>query len=278
MSTDLCALCRVRDNLQEGHLLPKALYRLIRDPVHVTREGTFRTSSQITCRLLCQSCEQRFSKNGERIVIKECYRGAKNFILRDKLRSETPFASNSEFSCFSAASIPSVDVEAYRYFVASVIWRGSVGRWRQLGNLKLRDCLSPSDEQAIRRYLLGETPFPEIARVLVFVWADATPRLDCGLYESSEKIGSYQQYIFSVPGIEFRLLVGEEIDSDAGRIFARMSSNIAFDLRERLNDPRIAEIDKRIRNSPVRGSLRGPGVKRRSQNQPFARSQNRERE
>src|SRR6267378_6751192 len=116
MTTASCALCHASRDLRESHLIPKALFRIIRDPnpidgigpdpLHITKDATIRTSEQFTCRLLCRDCEDLFSKNGERIVIKECCRSAREFILRDKLRAETPFAKRDIDASFSGASVP----------------------------------------------------------------------------------------------------------------------------------------------------------------------------
>src|SRR5438034_1097961 len=117
MPDGLCALCCQARDLRVSHLLPKALYRLARDrvpaegigpdPLQITRETTIQTSAQITCRLLCDECEQRFSRNGEKVVIKECCRTKGEFILREKLRAETPFLTQGTWACFSGSRVTS---------------------------------------------------------------------------------------------------------------------------------------------------------------------------
>jgi len=69
-----CGLCGKSAELRNGHLLPAALYKLLRylpsernsSPVHVTTKKVLSSDKQITAYFLCGCCEQRFSANGER--------------------------------------------------------------------------------------------------------------------------------------------------------------------------------------------------------------------
>jgi hypothetical protein len=69
-----CGLCQEVRALRESHLLPKALYKLARDPsranpnpVLLAAGRASATSRQIADRFLCDDCEQRFSDRGERL-------------------------------------------------------------------------------------------------------------------------------------------------------------------------------------------------------------------
>src|SRR5262245_63849308 len=77
----VCALCRRQRELRDSHLLPAAIYKLLRDPqrpnpnpVMVTRKLAGTTSWQVKARLLCDECEQQFSRKGERYVLAQCAR------------------------------------------------------------------------------------------------------------------------------------------------------------------------------------------------------------
>ncbi len=68
----LCKLCKQDRELRESHFLPAAVYAQLRgntqqdpNPVLIIRRVSLTTSKQITDRVLCAECEQRFSKSGE---------------------------------------------------------------------------------------------------------------------------------------------------------------------------------------------------------------------
>jgi hypothetical protein len=64
-----------------------------------------------------------------------------------------------------------IDRQKLGYFALSVFWRGSVHVWR--GSSKKAPVIQLGEyEEPIRRYLLGETPFPAGIAVMPFVCTD----------------------------------------------------------------------------------------------------------
>lgn len=87
-----CRLCLGVKPLQNSHLLPKALYRLLRtagkknpSPVWFNRNSAWTSSSQFADQLLCSDCEQLFHRNGEDWVLRQCNRGKGRFCLQDEV-------------------------------------------------------------------------------------------------------------------------------------------------------------------------------------------------
>ena len=113
-------------------------------------------------------CEEMFSKKGEQVVCKECYRGKGNFILRDKLKATSEmFTEGSKGWIIPQTESRNInlDYEAYLYFGASIIWRASAGKWpSHVG--RMRRGLGKYEDK-IRRYLLGETDFPKKVFLLI---------------------------------------------------------------------------------------------------------------
>src|SRR5262245_16715715 len=142
MATGRCALCLKSGNLQDSHLMPKALYKYLRDridtnpnPVVATPEKTFQTSKQVTDYLLCEECEDRFNKGGERWVVENCWRSNTAFPLQAALLATLPiFTNGPDFTAYSGATTPAVNVGKLAYFAASVMWRASVHQWKQYGH------------------------------------------------------------------------------------------------------------------------------------------------
>ena len=75
-----CQLCLNRvAKLENSHFLSKGIYKRLRDdqeknpnPYQITPKGAIQTSKQMTARLLCRACEQRFCKFGEAWVLRHC--------------------------------------------------------------------------------------------------------------------------------------------------------------------------------------------------------------
>ena len=175
-----CALCLSEGSeLQDSHLLPKAVYKRLRDPNDpmrphprvVTATTTYTSSEQVRQHLLCKACEQRFSKLGESWVLGNGLQAnAKTFPLHGFLLGLKPLNLRTP--------VPGLDVyapgmraeykpEALAYFACSVIWRAGVSTWRNSTNdYPLR--LGPYQE-LLRKYLVGDAPFPDTARVNVIV-------------------------------------------------------------------------------------------------------------
>ena len=74
--TGECRLCRRHGHLQKSHLLPRALYEMVRNPkssnpnpVLVTKDVAVQTSKQLADYLLCSGYESRFNRMGEAWVL-----------------------------------------------------------------------------------------------------------------------------------------------------------------------------------------------------------------
>lgn len=133
MVTGECRLCKQVRPLCKSHLLPAAIYRVLRAPGHKdpnpilidnVHHGT--TSRQLRAPLLCVECEARFRAQGEDWVLANYYRGNDTFKLRESLRNTKPLYSDQDFTLYSGANIPDIDIEALVYFASSVFWRAAV--------------------------------------------------------------------------------------------------------------------------------------------------------
>jgi hypothetical protein len=68
MPMGICKLCLQEENLQESHLMPRALYKKLRskgkgnnDPCVVTARDFRRSSGQYTDYVFCKKCEDRLN-------------------------------------------------------------------------------------------------------------------------------------------------------------------------------------------------------------------------
>jgi hypothetical protein len=222
-----CGLCREQRDLRDSHLLPASVYKLLREPdclnpnpVMVTRAHAGATSRQVTARLLCQDCEQRFSRNGERYVLAQCAR-RDSFPLRDTLRRLTPVdtavVQGKICRLYEVGSALGAHFEEYLYFAASVFWRTGartwVSGWRQFS-------LGVACQEQFRLYLLGKAEWPGNARLVVHVSSDK--RVDYAIepVSASAKVGTEMipRHKFYIPGILFILFIGAPMTRDLGAL------------------------------------------------------------
>lgn len=209
-----CRLCSREATLIDSHLLPKALYRLLRDPslknpnpVFVTQGNDVQTSSQLKRYLLCYECEKRFNKNGESWVLKHCFRGGplNKFLLRDMLAHTAPSSSNAAGDVVPTAGIAEVLREKLEYFAASVFWRASGSDWPIHGQLVPKITLPALLQAAFAEYLLRNSTFPDTCSLLVYLAGDPTPPLAMHPPQCGNSSGLLECR-FSIPGLRFSLL------------------------------------------------------------------------
>lgn len=212
-----CGLCLERRELHESHLLPAALYNLVRDPpsgpnrnpVHVTGRKSFTSSRQIKALFLCAGCEGRFSANGESYVLSQCDRQGGHFKLRELLRTSTPVMDEGEYKLYDVASLLGGNTDQYLYFGASVFWRASARSWKS-GDVLLSPIKLGKYQEELRLYLLGNARFPTEGRLLVHVSSD-DKMTDMILPPKSgrSEIGRFHK--FYIPGILFTLYLGRHV-------------------------------------------------------------------
>lgn len=168
----VCALCLQYTNLRRSHFLGRAIHRLNgRDQVIMTPQLIEPTQKQFWRHLLCGECERRFSENGERHALSFLQRKAEaDFRLLNWLNLAEPIWADADLAAFSGSAI-GVDTERLAYFALSVLWRSCMGPWPTLKQQTTGVSLGEFREP-IRRYLLGETAFPAVVTVHLWVCTD----------------------------------------------------------------------------------------------------------
>ncbi len=95
--------------------------------------------------------------------------GENGFPMIEKLRDK-PFAPAGRYLRFSGPLI-GVDTEKLAYFAMSMVWRGAVHSWATIDRQYTGGLIVPNVE-ALRRYLLDETLFPDDTYIFVLICAD----------------------------------------------------------------------------------------------------------
>jgi hypothetical protein len=260
------------------------MYKRIRDPskrnaspVVVTRERTTKTFRQTKAYVLCADCEQRFNLYGEDWMLKKLGAG-KRFPLRERLDVAIPMSTGPEvkkYSCVKAG----IDSEKLGYFALSMLWRGAIHEWQDpLGSpipkLDLGDM-----EEPMRRYLLGDGPFPDGIVVIVRVCDDSMSRETLINPIPAGGVGHYEMLTL---GVQFETFVGAAIDPQCreravsvpptngyfGEIAAKGRWDIMLPLRGRASVPNKLSLSGRTR--PVHPLPDGFYLQLH-QNNPYAR-------
>lgn len=203
--------------LRDSHLLPKAAVRrtLCKEgnphPFVVTPSAMTLASTQAKHYLLCRECENRFSDGGEKWILANCLQADQSsFPLREKLLATDPIFRDAvrDFRVYSTVDKQDISHEKIIYFAASVFWRCSVHDWPLRGH-QIRTDLGPYQEP-LRRFLLGEIPFPT-AMVLIVRISTMAKNLEVVTYPQLRRIETFRQHMFSMLGMYFWLLVGKVI-------------------------------------------------------------------
>jgi hypothetical protein len=242
-----CRLCRKLRPLKKSHFLSAGLWKGPRDPrlknpnpVAMTRTVSKTSSKQMRALLLCEECEDRLNKNGERYVLDwlaptQVINGG--FPLLERMavaiaRSETP-----HLITYSGADI-GIDTEKFAYFALSILWRASVHRWQLPDGSFASQILLDNHAEPIRRYLLTEVPFPNHVAVVLIVCSDRESR-SCLFSPSLRGETPVRTYSFLALGVFFDILIGPNLPDDSRellccfnskekRIFRRDCSNRTF--------------------------------------------------
>ncbi len=212
-----CPLClRIGVELRNSHLIPKAVYHRLRedgnkypDPIHLADSIILQTSKQTSDYLLCNDCEQRFSKYGEDWVLKNGLRIAdKQFRFRDTLSAvdsrETARGSSVYFEVDQSA------IEALTYFSLSVFWRAAVHTWKTPTGNEINISLGKYQEP-IREFLRTGARLPEnCLNLFCFVASDDS---FCGgaVLPLTMLSHPYHHQSFSAAGFTFYLYTGKQI-------------------------------------------------------------------
>ncbi len=206
----ICKLCLLEKDLQDSHLIGRAIYRLIReeageDPIVMTPQVVLQTSLQVSEYVFCKECEERFSKGGERYVTGLVYRKHK-FPLLDKIKLALYKVEKTHVEV-SAEKI-GIDTDKLAYYAVSVVWRAGVHIWKTIGQQTTSVVLSPENLESMRKYLLGEAPLPDNVGVVVSVCTDRLSQLQVLFPTMLVAPTNYQDYWFLVRGIRFNVMVG----------------------------------------------------------------------
>jgi hypothetical protein len=220
MPKGICKLCLKDRNLQEGHLIGRAIYRQFRqdegkDPIVMTPEVVLHTSRQVKDYLCCRECEDRFNKGGEKYVAGLVWRPT-GFPLLDRLKLALPIERGRSFQVFSGTQT-GIDTEKLAYYALSVVWRAAAHVWQTIGKQTTTVVMQDAERENIRSFLAGEGVFPSRTGVVVTACTDLGSQTHV-LYPTALAHPLYQEYIFLVKGIRLSALLARAPQTEFSQV------------------------------------------------------------
>lgn len=265
-SLETCGLCLQKKELQNSHLLPAALYKQLREPsagsdpnpVIVMRHGKFPSSKQISSPFLCADCELRFSAHGENYVVTQCAERNGSFKLRELLQGASPLFADDmdQIAIYDVQQLLNTKVDHFLYFTASVFWRASSHRWKMGGAQIDQISLGARYQEEFRSYLLGQTDFPQNARVWIHVSSETRIPPALITVPTTARLDKVHRHKFCIPGILFILFLGSDVSKKADEFALNGSKRQIMWLCSWENDSYFNGFLQRVQTATPRGRLR----------------------
>ena len=208
-----CRLC-LQDSVElvDSHIQPKWVYKRIRgtdgnpNPVQITRgKGHVQTSRQVTELLMCEPCDNGRIGKLDNYVSRLVYQKDGSLPIMANFGRRYRAIRDGEVA--EGAEAGALDVDRICRFAISVFWRAHISTRPEC---KLQ--LGPYGD-VFRRYLLGEVEFPKRARLLLYVFENASvgpTDFDhaFNMPASTRVDGRYRHVDFLLCGLQFNLALG----------------------------------------------------------------------
>ena len=259
MQSGKCALCQRKRALVDSHLLPRALYKSLRNidpddrnPLLLNAKLLMRTSKQVSDYLLCTDCEKRIEQGGERWLLANRFHWPNSFPLQDELKSAQRVQRLGSGVIVRTGELSGIKTKQIVYFAASVFWRAAVHTWEGAHGGEHVLKLGSKYTEQLRLFLMSEAEFPVNAVLLVKVFSQRTEFANSMVFPYGERRNGCHLHRFIVPGIVFDILLGKEFPPEAPECcFLRGPGHPVF----LMDDDRaiIGDVAKLMRTAVPRG-------------------------
>lgn len=250
----ICGLCQKNEPLVNSHLIPKATYRIVvtesrsQNPILLKGEKVVKTSDQVDAFFLCSVCEGRLSKYGEDHVLRYTYRKPGKFKFQEILENLSPECEIDNALAYSGRKIPKIKIDHFVHFAAGVFWKASAGKWNFLRKPLKNNQLGKKYEEQLRKFLKGNSPFPENVVLTMSVSNEREP-FPIVIFPDHEKRDGFFQHRFYIPGIEFILWVGNLVPESIKKISISHILGGAFFFEHLDNSPLIRGAKNYLKNN-----------------------------
>lgn len=176
------------------------------NPVVVTEQRAFQTNFRIAEYFLCPTCEERLNNGGENWVLQNAYRGGEAFPMRNALAGALQIGQLNTAKFFDVSQAPGFQLQKLIYFITGIFWKAAAREWNSVDHKTQLD-FGPY-EQRFRSYLMGGTPFPDRAALIINLAGNPKPVI-CAIYPyGGGRIAGTKQYRLALPGMAAWLHLG----------------------------------------------------------------------
>lgn len=136
-----------------------------------------------------------------------------NFPLHEVLKRYPPDVADADAASFAGARNADIHCEKLAHFAMGIFWKAAVHSWRRATTEPIIQ-LGPYRE-AVRTFLLGESPFPSEMALTVGVLPAPTKLT---IFQLPEREGEtrWHNFSFYIPGIKFVLAAGRSVTQEMG--------------------------------------------------------------
>jgi hypothetical protein len=218
--TGKCKLCLQTRELCDSHLLPKAMYELLREttpdyahPTIITKGKTYRTSAQCRAFAFCHECEHRLNVSGEAYMVRLVSRKG-SFPFLEMLGNPSHIAGQLAYHTLSSDT--PIDRDKVGYYGLSIFWRSSAVRWSTRSYKTISIILGKKYNEAVRVFLLGMAPIPNNVFLAVTACTDSLARR-CLCVPTVSLNSRFSTYAFNTLGVLFQLAIGKAVPEELKR-------------------------------------------------------------
>jgi hypothetical protein len=259
MKNGRCGLCRKDGILHNSHLVPKAAYKLVRDPisqggrspmkVDTSSRRAGRTDKQVTAHFLCGACEIKFSKFGETPVSK-LWGGFFDFPMLEILIRQGPSAHHQRRAIYASADVPINVVDSLYYFALSIVWRAAVWPTTFAKVNSCKGAIAPPVLTAIEEFLLD--PKGRVRDIFMVVDVNTHQALN-GIFSfpARMKAAEVEGFQFDLLGFRFMVFVGPIFPSEIQLLMNSFERDILFTTSNHMESSATKQIAKYLYENDI---------------------------
>jgi hypothetical protein len=210
-----CPLCRRIKPVLKSHFMPAALTEFCSPPggrpIMITPDIIIESDREIQDYVFCECCEDIFNKGGETWVLPLLARLDAPFPLYDILVKQAPSQVDGEIKIYATALNPEIQADKLIHFAMGIFFKAAVHPWSGSRTEPWIN-LGPYTEP-IRRFLLGETPFPARMCLTAAILPSPTRAIKFSQPYRDSTEGKFS-YRFDACGLQFILVVGKGVAGD----------------------------------------------------------------
>jgi hypothetical protein len=210
-------MCLQQKMLVSSHFMPRALYDYCRsadcDVVKFNSKIAFASSYQAQDYILCKPCEDVLNDGGEKWSVgKLATMDRQPYPLYEIVSKAAPQFEDEGAKVYHGVDVAGLEIGKFTHFAAGLLWKASIHSWSKEGK-KPRIALGPYSDR-IRKYLRGETGFPEYVKLWLSIVPPEAAMIGFIEPHERESFGGFKSYFCYILGVLFCWSVGRQVTAE----------------------------------------------------------------